>query len=78
MKFIDNLTNWYVRTNRKRLKGEGVTRNDTKAALDTLFMVVYTLVRYGQQHITPTLFYQSFVQAFYVLFQIMEGGVLNI
>jgi len=45
MKFIDNLTNWYVRTNRKRLKGEGVTRNDTKAALDTLFMVVYTLVR---------------------------------
>ena len=27
MKFIDNLTNWYVRTNRKRLKGEGNSKN---------------------------------------------------
>jgi len=45
MKFIDNLTNWYVRTNRKRLKGEGNSSEDCRAALDTLFSVVYTMVR---------------------------------
>jgi len=45
MKFIDNLTNWYVRTNRKRLKGEGNTSSDCKAALETLFSVLYTMVR---------------------------------
>merc|ERR1712045_1024044 len=45
MKFIDNLTNWYVRTNRKRLKGDGNSKEDCRAALDTLFSVVYTMVR---------------------------------
>ena len=45
MKFIDNLTNWYVRTNRKRLKGEGNTKEDCRAALDTLFSVLFTMVR---------------------------------
>jgi len=45
MKFIDNLTNWYVRTNRKRLKGEGNASSDCKAALETLFSVLYTMVR---------------------------------
>lgn len=45
MKFIDNLTNWYVRTNRKRLKGEGNSREDCLAALETLFSVVFTMVR---------------------------------
>jgi isoleucyl-tRNA synthetase len=40
MKFIDNLTNWYVRTNRKRLKGEGTTLADSRQALDTLFSVL--------------------------------------
>ncbi len=45
MKFIDNLTNWYVRTNRKRLKGEGNSREDCLAALDTLFSVLFTMVR---------------------------------
>ena len=45
MKFIDNLTNWYVRTNRKRLKGEGVEDNDCKMAITTLFSVLYTMVR---------------------------------
>merc|ERR1712180_206066 len=45
MKFIDNLTNWYVRTNRKRIKGENTTSEDCRAALDTLFTVVYTMVR---------------------------------
>ena len=33
MKFIDNLTNWYVRTNRKRLKGEATTLADSRQAL---------------------------------------------
>merc|ERR1719361_3351933 len=45
MKFIDNLTNWYVRTNRKRLKGEGNSSEDCRAALDTLFSVLFTMVR---------------------------------
>ena len=41
---IDNTTNWYIRFNRRRLKGEdGI--DDTKHALNTLFEVLYTLVR---------------------------------
>ncbi|KAI9798135.1 MAG: isoleucine--tRNA ligase, partial [Sarcosagium campestre] len=41
---IDNLTNWYIRFNRKRLKGgDGV--EDTLRALNTLFEVLYILVR---------------------------------
>ena len=45
MKFIDNLTNWYVRTNRKRLKGEGNSSQDCRSALDTLFSVLFTMVK---------------------------------
>jgi isoleucyl-tRNA synthetase len=45
MKFIDNLTNWYVRTNRKRLKGEGNSAEDCLGALNTLFAVLFTMVR---------------------------------
>jgi len=44
VKFIDNLTNWYVRMNRRRLKGEGGAE-DCRAALETLFGVVLTMVR---------------------------------
>jgi len=44
VKFIDNLTNWYVRMNRRRLKGEGGAA-DCKDALDSLFSVVITMVR---------------------------------
>ena len=41
---IDETTNWYIRFNRKRLKGElGV--DDTLHALNTLFDVLFTLVR---------------------------------
>ena len=41
---IDNTTNWYIRFNRRRLKGElGV--EDTQRALNTLFEVLYILVR---------------------------------
>lgn len=50
---IDNTTNWYIRFNRKRLKGElGV--DDTKHALNTLFEVLYTLTR-GLAPFTPFL-----------------------
>lgn len=42
--FIENLTNWYVRSNRKRLKGE-TGSEDGQCALNTLFTVVLTLVR---------------------------------
>lgn len=41
---IENTTNWYIRFNRKRLKGEfGI--DDTLHALNTLFEVLYTIVR---------------------------------
>lgn len=43
-KFIDHLTNWYVRMNRKRLKGENGV-NDCQVALDTLFGVLFDMVR---------------------------------
>ncbi|KAL4710929.1 hypothetical protein ACJJTC_017894 [Scirpophaga incertulas] len=43
-KFIDHLTNWYVRMNRKRLKGENGIK-DCQLALDTLFGVLYDMVR---------------------------------
>ncbi|KAJ2723620.1 isoleucine--tRNA ligase [Coemansia sp. Benny D115] len=41
---IDQLTNWYVRFNRKRLKGENGT-DDTVHALNTLFEVLLTICR---------------------------------
>lgn len=41
---IDSTTNWYIRFNRKRLKGENGLE-DTKHALNTLFEVLYTLCR---------------------------------
>ncbi|KAH8677731.1 tRNA synthetases class I-domain-containing protein [Xylariales sp. PMI_506] len=48
---IDNTTNWYIRFNRKRLKGEyGV--EDTKHALNSLFEVLFTLCR-GLAPFTP-------------------------
>lgn len=44
VKYIDNLTNWYVRMNRKRIKGD-VDKQSCRLALNTLFRVVYTMVR---------------------------------
>ncbi|XP_022824460.1 isoleucine--tRNA ligase, cytoplasmic [Spodoptera litura] len=43
-KFIDHLTNWYLRMNRKRLKGENGVK-DCQVALDTLFGVLFDMVR---------------------------------
>ena len=48
---IDDTTNWYIRFNRKRLKGEGGV-DDTLHALNTLFEVLYTIVR-GLAPFTP-------------------------
>lgn len=48
---IDNTTNWYIRFNRKRLKGENGVE-DTKHALNTLFEVLFTLCR-GLAPFTP-------------------------
>ncbi|KAG8628711.1 hypothetical protein KVT40_002576 [Elsinoe batatas] len=48
---IDNTTNWYIRFNRRRLKGEFGT-SDTLHSLNTLFEVLYTLVR-GLAPFTP-------------------------
>ncbi|XP_037070614.1 isoleucine--tRNA ligase, cytoplasmic-like [Pollicipes pollicipes] len=44
VKFVDNLTNWYVRMNRKRLKGEGGA-DDCRDALNTLFSVLFSMCR---------------------------------
>jgi len=44
LKLIDELTNWYIRFNRRRLKGEGGV-DDCKAALQTLFETLFTLTR---------------------------------
>ncbi|QEU61349.1 Ils1 [Kluyveromyces lactis] len=42
--FIDELTNWYIRFNRRRLKGEGGVEDCLKA-LNTLFDALFTFVR---------------------------------
>lgn len=44
VKFVDNLTNWYVRFNRKRLKGE-TGKEDCLKALETLYFVLFCMVR---------------------------------
>lgn len=53
LQLIDNTTNWYIRFNRKRLKGENGV-DDTLHALNTLFEVLYTLCR-GLAPFTPFL-----------------------
>ena len=50
---IDNTTNWYIRFNRKRLKGENGIE-DTTHALNALFEVLFTLCR-GLAPFTPFL-----------------------
>ncbi|KAI4208557.1 MAG: hypothetical protein LQ346_000067 [Caloplaca aetnensis] len=51
LELIDNTTNWYIRFNRRRLKGEfGI--DDTQGALNTLFEILYTLAR-GLAPFTP-------------------------
>ncbi|XP_038067319.1 isoleucine--tRNA ligase, cytoplasmic-like isoform X1 [Patiria miniata] len=44
VKFVDTLTNWYVRSNRRRLKGEN-GRADCEHALHTLYNVLFSMVR---------------------------------
>ncbi|XP_066962999.1 isoleucine--tRNA ligase, cytoplasmic isoform X2 [Macrobrachium rosenbergii] len=44
VKFVDNLTNWYVRFNRKRLKGE-TSKDDCLRALETLYSVLFCMIR---------------------------------
>lgn len=44
LSFIDELTNWYIRFNRRRLKGEGGVE-DCLNALNTLFEALFTFVR---------------------------------
>ncbi|KAK5661024.1 hypothetical protein OQA88_12403 [Cercophora sp. LCS_1] len=53
LELLDNTTNWYIRFNRKRLKGE-FGLDDTLHALNTLFEVLYTLCR-GLAPFTPFL-----------------------
>lgn len=46
LRVIDNLTNWYIRLSRKRLKGTaGLRLQNTKEALNILCEVLFTLVR---------------------------------
>lgn len=44
VKFIDNLTNWYVRMNRRRLKGDNGI-DDCCRGLETLYSVLFSMVR---------------------------------
>lgn len=44
LNFIDELTNWYIRFNRRRLKGENGVE-DCLNALNTLFEALFTFVR---------------------------------
>lgn len=44
LEFIDQLTNWYIRFNRRRLKGENGIE-DCKKALNTLFEALFSFVR---------------------------------
>jgi isoleucyl-tRNA synthetase len=44
LQFIENLTNWYVRFNRKRLKGANGTA-ECLASMKTLFEVLFTMAR---------------------------------
>ncbi|XP_027691620.1 isoleucine--tRNA ligase, cytoplasmic [Vombatus ursinus] len=44
VKFVDVLTNWYVRMNRRRLKGENGT-DDCVMALETLFSILFSLCK---------------------------------
>jgi isoleucyl-tRNA synthetase len=44
LSLVDELTNWYIRFNRRRLKGED-GKEDTTAALNTLFETLFTLCR---------------------------------
>ncbi|EON67537.1 isoleucyl-tRNA synthetase [Coniosporium apollinis CBS 100218] len=48
---IENTTNWYIKFNRRRLKGAG-GKEDTTLALNTLFEVLFTLCR-GLAPFTP-------------------------
>ena len=50
---IENLTNWYIRFNRRRLKGENGPE-DTMDALNTLFEALFTLTR-AMSSFTPFL-----------------------
>uniref|UniRef100_A0A4W3HP64 Isoleucine--tRNA ligase, cytoplasmic n=1 Tax=Callorhinchus milii TaxID=7868 RepID=A0A4W3HP64_CALMI len=44
IKFVDMLTNWYVRMNRRRLKGENGSE-DCQRAMETLFSVLFYMCR---------------------------------
>ena len=52
VKFVDILTNWYVRMNRRRLKGESGVE-DCVMALETLFSVLLSLCRLMVRCSTP-------------------------
>lgn len=45
LKFAEELTNWYVRMNRRRLKGTDKDNEDWGHALSTLFSVLFTVSR---------------------------------
>ncbi|XP_074644579.1 isoleucine--tRNA ligase, cytoplasmic-like isoform X2 [Tubulanus polymorphus] len=44
IKFVDQLTNWYVRMNRKRLKGEN-GKEDCHKTIETLFSVLFSMTK---------------------------------
>ncbi|XP_067616969.1 isoleucine--tRNA ligase, cytoplasmic [Eurosta solidaginis] len=71
-KFIDQLTNWYVRLNRRRIKGE-LGKQECIQSLDTLYDVLYSMVKM-MAPFTP--FLSEYIYQRLVLFQ-SNGAIEN-
>ena len=44
VKFVDHLTNWYVRMNRRRLRGDA-GKEEARSALLTLLSVLFSMTK---------------------------------
>jgi len=61
VRFVEQLTNWYIKLNRRRIKGGTGSVEDTYAALCTLFEVLFTITK-AMAPVTPFItefFYQT-------------------
>uniref|UniRef100_A0AAQ4R8L5 Isoleucine--tRNA ligase, cytoplasmic n=1 Tax=Gasterosteus aculeatus aculeatus TaxID=481459 RepID=A0AAQ4R8L5_GASAC len=73
VKFVDMLTNWYVRTNRRRLKGESGTE-DCLWALETLFSVLFSMCRLMVSHAVETVIDKRIESAVCQMQSVIELG----
>lgn len=75
---VDELTNWYIRFNRRRLKGED-GKEDTVQALNTLFETLFTLCRTMVSRIRYSVLVHGLVTNFVVVigFSVILHAVLD-